>query len=393
MRAALTIAGKDIKERLRDRSAILLAVVIPLGLAFVLNATLSGVTDGEFQTDIVVYDADGGEVAAGFHQVLDFVEEDGFLTVTTASDEASARARIDDGEVSAAILIPDGFSDAVVANQSVEILVIANPDYPIEAQVVASIASSFTEEINAVRLSVATTQAAGGGTDPAQLAALVAAAQDQATPVMLEGIEAEESGFDFATFFAMGIAVFFLFFTVQFGILSLVDERDTGTMARLLAAPISRQSILVGKLLSSFAIGITSTVVLWWATSLLMGANWGNAFGVLLLIIVGVAAAMGLTAVVAMSAKTAEQAGALTAFVVVVLGMIGGVFFPVTRDVGFLAVAGRLTPHFWLMDGFQDLSAGAGVSTILPAAGAVLLFALVLGSIGMWRASSMVAES
>jgi ABC-2 type transport system permease protein len=393
MRAAMTIAAKDITERLRDRSAILLAVVIPLGLAFVLNATLSGVTEGEFHTDVVVYDADGGEVAAGFWQLLGSVEDDGFLTVATASNEAAARARIDDGSVSAAILIPDGFSAAVGANQPAELVVVANPDFPIEAQVVSSIASSFTEEVNAVRLSVTTAQAAGSGIDPADVAALVAAAQQQATPVVLEGIEAEESGFDFATFFAMGIAVFFLFFTVQFGILSLVDERDTGTMARLLAAPISRQSILVGKLLSSFAIGVASTVVLWWASSLLMGANWGNAFGVMMLIIVGVAAAMGLTAVVAMSAKTAEQAGALTAFIVVVLGMVGGVFFPITRDVGFLAVASRLTPHFWLMDGFQDLSAGAGVSTILPAAGAVLVFALVLGGIGMWRASSMVAES
>ena len=270
---------------------------------------------------------------------------------------------------------------------------VANPDFPIEAQVVASIASSFAEEINAVRLSVATAQAAGGGTDPADVGALVAAAQQQVTPVILEGIEAEESGFDIATFFAMGIAVFFLFFTVQFGILSLVDERDSGTMARLLAAPISKQSILVGKLLASFAIGVASTVVLWVASSVLMGANWGNWFGVLLLIIAGVAAAMGLTAAVAMSAKTAEQAGALTAFIVVVLGMVGGVFFPITRSAGFLAAASRLTPHFWLMDGFQDLSAGAGVGTILPALGAVLLFAVVLGGIGMWRASSMVVNS
>ena len=393
MRAALTIAGKDIKERLRDRSAILLAVVIPLGLAFVLNATLSGVTDGEFQTDVVVYDADGGEVAAGFHQVLDFVEEDGFLTVTTASDEASARARIDDGAVSAAILIPDGFSDAVGANQSAEILVVANPDFPIEAQVVASIASSFTEEINAVRLSVATAQAAGGGpTRPNSLPSLPPLSSKR-RPSCWRGSRPRSPGSTSPRSLRWASPSSFLFFTVQFGILSLVDERDTGTMARLLAAPISRQSILVGKLLSSFAIGIASTVVLWWASSLLMGANWGNAFGVLLLIIVGVAAAMGLTAVVAMSAKTAEQAGALTAFVVVVLGMVGGVFFPITRDVGFLAVASRLTPHFWLMDGFQDLSAGAGVSTILPAAGAVLVFAVVLGGIGMWRASSMVAQS
>ena len=45
MRAALTIAAKDLKQRLRDRSAIILAVIVPLGLAFVMNLTLGPITD------------------------------------------------------------------------------------------------------------------------------------------------------------------------------------------------------------------------------------------------------------------------------------------------------------------------------------------------------------
>ena len=123
-----------------------------------------------------------------------------------------------------------------------------------------------------------------------------------------------------------------------------------------------------------------------------MGASWGNSFGVLLLIIAGVAAAMGLTAAVATSANTAEQAGAITAFVVVVFGIVGGVFFPINRASGLLSVVSRFTPHFWLMDGFQDLSAGSSVAAVLPALGAVLLFALVLGAIGLWRANAMVTK-
>ena len=393
MRAALTIAAKDIKERLRDRSAIILAVLVPLGMAFVLNATLSGITEGEFQTNVAVHDADGGAVAAGLLGVLSDIEDDGYLTLRTVDGEAPAQTLVDEGEVSAAIVIPAGFSDAVGSNQAADLIVFTNPDSPIEAQVATAITAGFASEINAVRLSINTAIAAGTITDPTEIGALAVTAQGQPTPVELQGIEAEDSGFDIATFFAMGIAVFFLFFTVQFCILSLIDERDNGTMARLLAAPISRQSVLVGKLAASFVIGVASTVVLWLATTLLMGAEWGNAFGVILLIIVGVAAAMGVTAVVAMSAKTAEQAGALTAFIVVVLGMLGGVFFPISRTSGALGFASQLTPHFWLMDGFQDLSAGAAVPAILPAAGAVLLFGVVLGAIGLWRANSMVAQS
>jgi ABC-2 type transport system permease protein len=392
MRAAITIAAKDIKERVRDRSAIILAVVVPLGMAFILNATLSGITDEGFHTHIAVYDGDEGPVAAGFWEVMASVEDEEFATVADASTEDAARFLVDNDEVAAAILIPAGFSEAVSSNESAEIVLVTNPDESIGAAVATAIATGYAGEINAVRLSVATALASGATVDPAEVGDLVEAAQARATPVVLEGIEAEESGFDIATFFAMGIAVFFLFFTVQFGILSLIDERDSGTMARLLAAPIRKQSILLGKLLAAFVIGVAATVVLWLATTLLMGASWGNGFGVLLLIIAGVAAAMGLTAAIAMSAKTAEQAGALTAFVVVVFGIVGGVFFPVNSASGLFSVASRLTPHFWLMDGFQDLSAGSSVGAVLPALGAVLLFAIVLGAIGLWRANAMVVK-
>ena len=70
MRAALTIAAKDLKERLRDRSAIVLAVIVPLGLAFVMNLTLGPITDQAFSTDVAIVDADGGAVAQAFSGTL-----------------------------------------------------------------------------------------------------------------------------------------------------------------------------------------------------------------------------------------------------------------------------------------------------------------------------------
>jgi ABC-2 type transport system permease protein len=247
-------------------------------------------------------------------------------------------------------------------------------------------AEGFAGEVNAVRLSVATALALGAD-DPG---ALAAAASAEPAPIALASEQTEGRGFDFATFYATGIAVFFLFFTVQFGVLSIIDERETGTMPRLLVAPISKQSILVGKLSASFLMGVASTVVLWIATTLLMGAEWGSSIGVLILIIAGVAAAMGLTAAIATFTTTAEQAGAITAFIVVVFGVLGGVFFPVTRVSGAFVVVSRLAPHFWLMDGFQRLSAGEGIVNTLPALGAIMLFAVTLGAIGLFRARDLV---
>ncbi|MGB5166836.1 MAG: ABC transporter permease [Acidimicrobiia bacterium] len=386
MRAALTIAAKDLKERLRDRSAVILAVLVPLGLAFIMNLTLGPITDQAFSTEVAVADADGGAVAQAFSGMLAEIEEGGFIAVSEASDPSAARVMVADDLISTGYLIPDGFSDAVGMNQEAAITVVANPDQPIGAQVGTAIAKGFTGEVNAVRLSVATALALGAD-DPE---ALAAAASAEPAPIVLASGQTEGRGFDFATFYATGIAVFFLFFTVQFGVLSIIDERENGTMPRLLVAPISKQSILAGKLAASFLMGVASTVVLWIATTLLMGAEWGASIGVLILIIAGVAAAMGLTAAIATFTTTAEQAGAITAFIVVVFGVLGGVFFPVTRVSGAFVVVSRFAPHFWLMDGFQRLSAGEGIVDILPAVGAIMLFAVTLGAIGLVRARDLV---
>ena len=135
MRAALTIAAKDLKERLRDRSAIVLAVVVPLGLAFVLNLTLGPITEEGFSTDVAVADADGGAVAQAFSGVLTEIEDAEFITVTETPDGSAARVMIADDRISTAYLIPDGFSNAVGMGEEAVITVVANPDQPIGAQV------------------------------------------------------------------------------------------------------------------------------------------------------------------------------------------------------------------------------------------------------------------
>ena len=81
-------------------------------------------------------------------------------------------------------------------------------------------------------------------------------------PVALNDISTTAKVLDSKTYFAAGMAIFFLLFTVQFGVSSLIEERSEGTLARLLAAPVRRSSILVGKLLTSIVLGVVSLTVL-----------------------------------------------------------------------------------------------------------------------------------
>ena len=93
MRMALLIAAKDLRQRLRDRSIILFAVVAPLGLALIFSMLLRGATS--FHANYVVADLDGGSLATTFTgQVLGGLRDAGVATIETRATEADARQAV-----------------------------------------------------------------------------------------------------------------------------------------------------------------------------------------------------------------------------------------------------------------------------------------------------------
>jgi ABC-2 type transport system permease protein len=388
MRAVLLISAKDARQRMRDRSVLLYALVLPLGLAFVFSLILGSVDDRSEIFRYAVVDSDGGHVATTFtDEILPAVAASGTIGIRTVSSVEEGRELVEAGEVAAVFVVPAGFTAAVETGEPAELEIIGDVDATFGVQVATAIAESYTAELSAVRLSVATALAGGPGGDPSQLAER---ATTEANPVTVADAATGDRELDIKTYTSAGMAVFFLFFTVQFGVSSLLDERRDGTMARLLAAPIGRHSILGAKLLTSFGVGVVSMGALAAGTSLLVGARWGDPLGVAVLVVAGVLAATGVMAVVASLANTAEQAGNWQAIIAVVMGVLGGVFFPIYQAGGAIATLSYVTPHRWFMQGLADLSGGGGVGAVLPAAAAMLVFAVVTGAIAVLRISRVV---
>jgi ABC-2 type transport system permease protein len=392
MRAAVLICAKDLKARFRDRSALLIGIVVPLGLAFIFNSIFSGISGNSKAINLGVVSLDRGAIARQFvGQVLGAVGRSGLIAIHTQASVNQARALAANGTLQAVIVIPADFSARVQANRPASMQVIGNVDAPISTEVARSIAEGFAADLNRVRLSVATVVGGGGGpasVPPAQVQALAARAAATAAPVAVRDVSTTTKELDQKSFFAAGMAVFFLFFTVQFGVTSLLEERNDGTLARLLAAPISKASILGAKLLTSFLLGVVSMVVLVVATSLLFGASWGNPAGVAVLIVAAILAAMGIMALIATVSRSAEQASNWQSVVAVVLGLLGGTFFPVAQSSGFFSRLTFVAPQAWFLRGLGDLR-GGGISVVWVPALVMLGFAVVAGGIAVLRLAKM----
>ena len=129
-------------------------------------------------------------------------------------------------------------------------------------------------------------------------------------------------------YFAPSIAVVFLFIGSGLGLRSLMLERSQGTLVRIAAAPVRPAVVVHGKLLAVGITGLVSIVVVWVATTVVFGADWGDPLGVLLMCVGASAAMCGFGLLVISFARDERQAFAASLIVGLVLALLGGNLLP-----------------------------------------------------------------
>jgi ABC-2 type transport system permease protein len=385
MRAALVIAARILRQRLRDRSAIVFSILTPLGLALAFSVLIPNEFTS-FQTRFVVVDHDRGDVAAVLiDDVLGSLVRAGVVELDAAADDAAAADEVRAGAAGAAIIIPPGFSEAIGAGRATEVRVVGG-EFAISLELARSAVSRFASLVGAAQLSIATTAASGGVIDTATIEAARAAVAGPA-PINVVAAPLESRQASLSTFYGAAMAIMFVFFATQYGALALLADRQVGTMSRLLAAPIAPAAILTGTSLAGFVLGLTSMVVLWLATTFLQGANWGPPPLVALLVVAAVSAAMGISTLVASVARTPQQAGGLNAIVALSMSAIGGVFIPISQAPEALGQAAQVTPHFWFLRGIEGLAApSASLADVVVPVAILLAMGAATGVVGLLRA-------
>ena len=391
MRVAFLIAVKDLRQRLRDRSALLVTIVAPLGLAIVFSQLIGSAA--EFHAKWVVADLDGGRLALALRtEVIGSMATAGVADITDVRTADEATAAVADGSQDAAFVIPGGFTAAIEAGKPAVLRVIGAQDSAIGTEVARSLAQRFGDNVVAVQLSLATVQALASASLPAaEQARIIGTAAQARPPVALVDEVAALRQLSLPSYFSASMAIMFLFFSAQVGMVSIFDERRQGTLARMLAGPIRPATVLFGKTLGAFILGVASMAVLVIATSLLIHADWGPPPGVAGVAVAGVIAAVGISTLVTSFANTPESAGAANSAVAITLAVLCGSFSPTAQAPDVMATLALFTPHGWFMRGLGDMhGAGSSAADALPAIGVLLLIGLATGALGLARARRLV---
>jgi ABC-2 type transport system permease protein len=138
--------------------------------------------------------------------------------------------------------------------------------------------------------------------------------------------------------------------------MSMHDERDAGTLARLLVAPGGFTRVLLGKLAARFVVGVVQMLLLLGWGHWMFGVSLGTSpIALLLLTTASVFAVVAAGMLVAGLARSREQTLPLGLSVVMALSALGGCWWPQSMQPEWM---GRLAPTVfttWVMRGLNDL--------------------------------------
>jgi ABC-2 type transport system permease protein len=196
-----------------------------------------------------------------------------------------------------------------------------------------------------------------------------------------EGAEAVE--FDLLSYFAPGMALMFLMYTVSYGGRSILSERTEGTLPRLLTSPTSMAQFLGGKVMGVFFTGIAQVGILIIATTMLFGVKWGDPLGIAVLILAAVFAATGWGMLITAFARTPGQVASIGSAVMLIFAILGGSFINLEQMPPFFHTISRITPNAWGMDGFITLALGGTLKNLGEPILALVVMGLVLFGISV----------
>jgi ABC-2 type transport system permease protein len=413
IRYTLSVAWKEIQVIFRDRGALAMLFLLPILLSSIQGgANLMLAAEGEtpeILLQVGLVNRDSGVFGSEVSKAIQSVE---VLEVEIFEQRDMAEKMVTKGEVAAAIVIPGDFSDKIDAYTPVAIEVIVDPAQPESVSIITGIMNQVVDEVTIwgeVQYGIKAVLANSGLLElatPEQLAAIGAQnlgvimtrlnemRRSPAIEVISEDLQGEvaEGGImSFLSYVYAAYIVLFIFFVVGSCAESIQDERETGTLRRLVAAPIPRGAIIGGKMLGFTVIPCLQTVVLFAIGNLFFDVSLGQSpegLIILTIVVAGVSTSLGL--LLATLVKSKKQAGDMGTLLGFVLGFAGGAIpiapLLMTRMEGPMSILSRIVPHANAIEAYYRLVAeNASLVDILPEIGILVAMILVFLLIAVRR--------
>jgi len=394
MKKLLHIALNELLLLRKDKMAVMWMIVLPLGMTFIGGLVFGAFGGGSEAVviDLPVVDQDGGEMAA---VVLDILSQTGNLNLETTYDEETARGLVADGKRAGTVVIPSGFGAAMISGQATALELIVTPGgqtAPLLEGMVRGVTSAFSNVQTTVEVAFREVQRATGSTDldydgiaGRAVATALERLHDPPVRAQVTTVGSEEEEFDVSGQIVPGYAVMFAMFSILSAAGGILEEKERGTFKRLFISPIPKWSLLGGKLVAQFLVGVGQIGLMFVFGALVFDMDVGHSpLGLLLITLATCWATTSLGILLVAVIRSRKQIHPITTLIILGSSAIGGAWFPLFLMPKAVQQVARITLVAWAMEGYNRLMIlGGSLADVWANIGVLILYGLICFAIGL----------
>jgi drug efflux transport system permease protein len=372
MRKVLAVAAKELRQIRRDRRSLLILLFVPafflLVYGYALNFDIRNVR-------LAVEDRD--RTAQSRTLVSAFVNSGYFDFAADVTAAGEIERLMNRNQVRAALVIPNGYGRDVLDRRPVDVQILIDGDNANTATTVMGYAQAIVAEVAAAELIAVSGSAAVAG----------------AVPIILEPRVWYNPQLRSTLFLVPGLIAYIAMITAVISTaLSVVREKERGTMEQVRMSPVSPAAYVVGKTIPYLVLSFASALLIILVAMALFGMPMRGSW-LLLSVAIGLfligAQAQGLViSSVAPTQQVAFQLAVLSSFLPTFI--LSGFIFPISSMPTAIQVISRVIPARYFIVALRAIVLkGADLPAFWTDLGALAIFAtamLALASLRLGRA-------
>ena len=388
----LDITLKDLMQLTRDFKTFMFLLIMPIIFTFLFGYAFGGFGGGSSDSRLPVgyLNQDERWISQSLHDTLadsDVIR----LEESPSASPADLDLLVADGKLAAAVIVPQGYSQNLLADKSARLTVIADTGSSAWTTIEAELLTAASRMDGAVRTATILNDLLGERAPFRYGFSQTLSAWEDAPIAVSEttssAVKKADNGIAALAHTAPGMMLQFSIAGLLTAAQVIVVERKSRTLQRLLTTATRRIHILTGHFLAIFTLIFTQFVLLISFGQFILKVDYLRVPGATLLVAFSAAlciSALGL--LIGVLARSEEQAITFSLIPMFVFSGLGGAWVPLEVTGETFQAIGHLSPVAWAMDGFKNIIVrGFGFNSVLLPAGALALYALAFFILAAWR--------
>ncbi len=375
---SLWIAWKDLLELTRVKMLLVMLVLMPLlmmlmvGYIFPSSGSINNLPVGLANLD-AGYDNDNSASHMFVSQLEAINNQTGMMELTSATSFDDIKTKIQNGDIHGGIIIPENFSENLMMGKQATVTIITDQSNPQISQMMQSVLTQTIDQMG-IWLAQQNVQQLNPSLGADTALALI-------RPYNVETSGIVSGSPNYFQFVAPGIIAMVVMMSLMTALPRAIShEKEVGTLDGMMAAPVNRLSILLGKTIAQMVRGIIQGIVILVLAVFLFGVTiYGNIALIFALLLLGVFSFVGLGIVITSFAKNEETASMMMMTIMFPMMFLSGVFFPIEQMPWFMQGISKVLPLTYATTALRKvMTLGAGIPAIATELAVLIGFGTVM---------------